>query len=277
MEALQKHFREHGPEQLFLKTDCDILLPSGAQIIAIYAMPKYTLSFGSNRDALKHVIELGRATTLGHVSQAAQSNHLTYDIYLHIRLRHRYVSILVFADGTVIDEHKHWMQGDGQSEHSWSVASLLNLQGYHEILAQHKRGPVNSRPKKGPKHVVAPKRSEELKKMLEPTSQETVEPEGVAASSPTRACLPALNASGSQPQQHLAPVAPLKREANHEPAGEVRPDPSSCLARIWNDGAGGQCGRRHKTSGTEFCGRHATETKRSLGRVDGPIPDSKKK
>ena len=47
--------------------------------------------------------------------------------------------------------------------------------------------------------------------------------------------------------------------------------PSKCLARTWADGRGGQC-TRPPVRGTEYCKGHELESRRSHGRVDGPIP-----
>eukprot|EP00929_Paragymnodinium_shiwhaense_P078399 TRINITY_DN40620_c0_g1_i1.p1 TRINITY_DN40620_c0_g1~~TRINITY_DN40620_c0_g1_i1.p1 ORF type:complete len:294 (+),score=54.33 TRINITY_DN40620_c0_g1_i1:229-1110(+) len=55
-------------------------------------------------------------------------------------------------------------------------------------------------------------------------------------------------------------------------------DESCCLARTWNRGLGGQCGRPRPRSGAAFCGMHARGEKWQVnGRVDGPIPEPKLK
>ena len=97
-------------------------------------------------------------------------------------LRHTYVSVLVFSDGSVLDMHKHWFQGAGQSEHSWFVKSLEDTRGYHEALLPHQRGPLNSQPSTGPHIKPKPKRSDHLKRMLEAPEEESVPIRDAAAS-----------------------------------------------------------------------------------------------
>ena len=65
------------------------------------------------------------------------------------------------------------------------------------------------------------------------------------------------------------------RDIKRELSTDAGADPASgCLARIWNNGLGGRCGKRTKGD-SEFCGRHDSDQKRSMGRVDGPIPAAK--
>jgi len=49
-------------------------------------------------------------------------------------------------------------------------------------------------------------------------------------------------------------------------------DQAICLARVWNSGTGGQCGR--KRTSDVFCHLHTTKWQ-VHGRVDGPVPESK--
>ena len=53
-----------------------------------------------------------------------------------------------------------------------------------------------------------------------------------------------------------------------------------CMARVWNAGSGGQC-TRPRRGDSDFCGLHqrelAQKTLLTHGRVDGPIPFSKRK
>eukprot|EP00927_Polykrikos_kofoidii_P070853 TRINITY_DN67231_c0_g1_i1.p1 TRINITY_DN67231_c0_g1~~TRINITY_DN67231_c0_g1_i1.p1 ORF type:complete len:1171 (-),score=216.39 TRINITY_DN67231_c0_g1_i1:663-3953(-) len=52
-------------------------------------------------------------------------------------------------------------------------------------------------------------------------------------------------------------------------------DKSTCLARTWSMGRGGQCPRR-PLDGSVFCGQHMkNDAWHSHGRVDGPIPEAK--
>jgi len=50
-------------------------------------------------------------------------------------------------------------------------------------------------------------------------------------------------------------------------------DPDRCLARVFNNGCGGQCHNRFKSTGSKFCTQHTNMGRwRNFGRVDGPIP-----
>ena len=137
VETIRAYLLEHGQEQLYMKEDCDIPIGGGVSIIAVFAMPKYTLAFGKRREALQEVIHLAMAQTCAEVVHAVQSpTTKTYDINRHMHLRHTYVSVLVYSDGRVVDSHKHWMQAAGQSEHASFFASLVSVEKY----------PLNSQP-----------------------------------------------------------------------------------------------------------------------------------
>jgi len=60
------------------------------------------------------------------------------------------------------------------------------------------------------------------------------------------------------------------------PQGHVAANTSVCLARTWKDCRRAQCGKRIQAN-REFCGRRDTDHKRSMGRIDGPIPENKRK
>merc|ERR1719356_876794 len=50
-------------------------------------------------------------------------------------------------------------------------------------------------------------------------------------------------------------------------------DTHLCIARTWNQGLGGQCGKA-PVQGSDFCAQH-NKTWQTHGRVDGPIPEKK--
>ena len=245
--------QEHGAEQLFLRADCNIPISKDVRIIAVYAIPKYTLAFGTRREALQAIVDLALARTQGEVGRAVQSPATqTYEINRHMHLRHAYVSVFVCSDDTVVDEHKHWMQAAGQSEHAWFVASLLNLPQYQEALQQHKRGPVNSQPKKVAKIQPKAKRSEELKRMLQAPEEESVCPDAASSSDCGRLPLQALQLDSSIQNPGTISASAKSTSAQQEladegvPQGHVAVNTSVCLARTWKMAGGHSAGSAFK-------------------------------
>ena len=52
-------------------------------------------------------------------------------------------------------------------------------------------------------------------------------------------------------------------------------DPTKCMARMWGEGRGAQCGRAPQGAGGRYCGRHSREHQRGHGDVTGGIPAPK--
>lgn len=58
---------------------------------------------------------------------------------------------------------------------------------------------------------------------------------------------------------------------------QVSGDKNICMARVWGNGAGGQCSRAHDESSPFCIMHHKNDRWKSHGRVDGPIPEAKLK
>ena len=146
LDKLLQHLRSQGQEQTYLCRDCDVKLSTGARAVRVYILPKYTLRFAFERQGdMQSTLALAMASTSASVKVACLHERTrTYDIFRHMYLRRTFVSVYVLDDGSVVDVHKNFVEGAGQSEHGWLVSGLEPSNPFR--IGQAAAGPVNSRP-----------------------------------------------------------------------------------------------------------------------------------
>ncbi|CAJ1417761.1 unnamed protein product [Effrenium voratum] len=82
-------------------------------------------------------------------------------MFRHLKLRHRYCTVYVRTDNTVVDAHQHFVEGAGHTEHALFVESLLRPAASLAVP----KGKASSGPgKRASKQA----RSERLRTMLQP-------------------------------------------------------------------------------------------------------------
>ncbi len=159
VRALSLHFDQHGREGTYMFKRQDHELEDGTTAMAVYIFPKYTLSYARERrrDMLA-MLHLALAETTRDVEKACASAITgAYDLNRHMYLRRTFVSVHVRKnDGTTVDDHKHFIEGGGWTEHAVFVTYLRpeKKADAHPV----RRGPGNSGAAKG-KKVRHPKKS----------------------------------------------------------------------------------------------------------------------
>ena len=256
VKALLRHYRENGREQTFLETECDVLLSTGQRAVRCYTMAKYKPHLASTRrEDMLCAQQLALATTADGVrAAAAHKTERVYDIVRHIYLRQTFVSVFLLEGGQAVDQHRHFIEAGGQSEHSIFFAGLADPSVFN--LQAFAQGPRNSRPHQ-PKHKPKATRSAALKRMLGP-------PEHDAAIVGLRDV--ATDARGSA---DAAPDAGAQEDRSADAAPDAAPaapamDAAKCVARRWDGGKLTQC--THRRTCGEFCGIH--RHRQPHGRVD---------
>ena len=84
----------------------------------------------------------------------------------HQHLRQTYVTLWVCEDGSIVDGHKHYMQGAGWTEHQLFLAEAIDSKGFLRPIPQGPKAKVAGR-KKGKKMS----RSERTRAMLGPPQE----------------------------------------------------------------------------------------------------------
>ena len=158
-----QHYRKHGPAGTFLTQPILKVLSTGEVASRVYVFPKYRLEYAHDRQAdMQSMLALASARTQEEVERACASRSTgNYDFHRHMYLRRTFVSVFYTSSGKVADEHKHFVEAAGYSEHSVFITALRKP-GY---LDEYKKGPQNSRSDK-PKHPKKSKMSEKTKFML---------------------------------------------------------------------------------------------------------------
>ena len=274
VNALLDHYRAHGQEQLFVVAECDVVLPTGQRAVCCYTLPKYKLHFATDRRAdMVCAQQLALASTAGDVrSAAAHRTARVYDIARHMYLRQSFVSVFITEDGRAVDQHRHFVEGGGQSEHSVFVSGFADGAAFR--LDPLALGPKNSRPRQ-PKHEPRGTRSAALKRMLGPPEHDA--PAGAAdgAAEASRAAASAEDeaAAGGAGSLEAAPSTPdapdARPPAQHRAAAPPVTNATKCVARRWAGGELLQC--TYKRIHGEFCGVH--RLRQPHGRVDEPMPN----
>ena len=269
LNALIEHHRRHGQEQTFLSRDCKHMLDCGRTAVKVYAIPKYTMRFTTEKPQdMESVISLALAKTTADIHRACASTETkTYHLGRHQYLRRVYVTCFLLENGEVVDYHKHWIEAGGHSEHAMFVLGLQP--GAEFSLEKFALGPKNSRP--GPaKHPVAPKRSVALKsKLAPPVHQSPIDLDGSPQQQQPQQQQQQPGATEASTTASSSVVAVCNPNASESSAPTLQA--SKCLARTWADGIGAQC-KVPRRQGTDFCGAHRDHANRKHGRIDEDPP-----
>ena len=175
----------HGAEGTYLFKKGDFPLADGSKAEKLYVFPKYHLEFATQRKTcMLAMLHLAIAAGDVAVEAACASRRTgTYDFRRHMYLRRAFVSVFVLADGTVVDMHKHFLEGGGWSEHQLFVKFLQTegKQGAKLVVT----GPAHGVSAKKRKFKRA-KRSVALNRMLRAPGAgvHTLAEEGAAAIAP---------------------------------------------------------------------------------------------
>lgn len=124
---LLAHFRKCGARGTYIATTADLFLQTGQKARVVFALPKYTLRYATERpEEMRAMLKLSVASTTETVLQALEHPETsTYDLCRHQVLRRRYTAVYLTDAGKWVDTHGDYVVGGGHSEHALFLSQLM--------------------------------------------------------------------------------------------------------------------------------------------------------